>query len=116
MLHDRIQHVQFETPLGAWRVSTLSPPPDLADAVEEFWEVEGYSDYSHEKHLPRGAVELMFNLGDPHDVLDPHDLSPAETHKNAWIAGHQDGPLFVAPTVCEGTRKKEHMVAVRLSA
>jgi len=115
MLNALPNETLIQTPFGVWRHNSLKPPEDLSDAVEEFWEVEGVAGFYVEKHVPQGKPELMFNLGNHHDVLDLESLKVRQTYKKNWLSGMQEKPVCVAPTKTEKSRR-EHIVSARLTA
>jgi hypothetical protein len=74
------RELSFETPLGRWNLVEAQPAPDLADAVECYWEGWGDIPPLVEKILPGTNIELMFNLKGRHSVLemDGKPLLPAD--------------------------------------
>jgi AraC-like DNA-binding protein len=78
-----------------------------------FWEVHGFAHYTRERILPKTNIELMFNLGPPHRVLDPTHPERATVHRDAWVAGLQRRPL-VLEAWFDAARVASHLVAVRL--
>jgi AraC-like DNA-binding protein len=95
----------FDSRLGDWRLSSTPPAPDLADAVLEYWEVEGAVLPFRESLLPNGAVELMFNLAPPHRVLSNQGLGQWQ---RAWYSGLQECALVIE------TLSGTHLVSARL--
>lgn len=71
------------------------PQPPLSPYVELIWLVRGSPDYAREKVLPNGVVELIFNLGEPHKVVDPSDPERFELHRDAWVAGLHESFLLI---------------------
>lgn len=87
-------------PLARWyRGVVLFTPfrvsPALARYVDFVWMLEGTATYERETVLPNGSVELIFNLGSPHKVLDPTDGTRATVFRESWIAGMQQAPLTI---------------------
>ena len=74
-------------------VVPLGPP--LEAYVEAFWFVRGRPDYSGEKVLPNGVVELIFNLGAPHKVIESDDGTRFRTFFDTWLAGLQERYLVI---------------------
>lgn len=88
------------------------PPPQLAPFVEAYWHVwaeagQAPGEPDIQKVLPDGGIILMFNLGAPHRLYDPADLSRWTLSKRCWLSGFQSGYLVIGPT--QGT----HMMGVR---
>lgn len=77
------------------RFVPFPPPPPLARHVELIWVLEGTPAYTREKVLPNGAVELIFNLGSPHKVVDRDDFGRFTIYRESWIAGMQAEPLVI---------------------
>lgn len=71
------------------RVQFCQPPPPLSDYVELLTWYEGYMpDYTHERLLPQGVVEMVIDLTEPPKfIYDNDSLAVAQTCKTAWIAG-----------------------------
>lgn len=90
-----------------------APPIELAPFVEVFWEAYGFAHFARERILPRTTLELMFNLGQPHRVLDPEQQTPATAYRDAWLSGLQQRPLVIEPCF-DATRVPSHLMAVRL--
>lgn len=88
----------YEAPGGTWSFSQAPATAPLADTVLAFWEAHAFMDYAREKIVPRGTVELIFNLGPPHCTLDPEGHGCLGTYTEAWISGLHDHPLITAPT------------------
>lgn len=45
--------------------------------------------------LPDGAVELIFNLGDPQDLCAREDYSKRTTFRESWISGERTSPIVI---------------------
>ena len=109
-----IQELRFDAPaVGRWSLFLLAPPPDLVPYVEVFWEVHGFADYARERILPKTNIELMFNLGPPHRLLDPTRPAGASVFREAWVAGLQRRPLVIEPCF-DASRVPSHLMAARL--
>ena len=92
-----MQHLEFESEFGKWRMTFSEPPVDLRPYVDSFYETIGPVAYGHEKIVPRGTAELMVNLGPPHYVLDNVSCPNPAVHRHVWIAGLHTRPLYTAP-------------------
>lgn len=80
---------RFEIPIGCWELTSAQPSPDLVGIVEALWEGIGDLPPFTEKILPRGNIELMFNLGAPHRLLSV-DGEPCDApYVESWISGLQ---------------------------
>jgi AraC-like DNA-binding protein len=93
---DRQWLQEHDSPLGRWRVAMLRPAPELEDAVEGMWLVDGMTSYDTGRVLPRGNAHLMFNLGAPQYLVDPHGVRAPVEYRRSWISGQQSSPLDVA--------------------
>lgn len=71
------------------RVELLLPPPQLQPYVEILTWYEDYQpDYSHERILPQGVVELIIDLTAPPKFIYNNDtLAVSQTCRNAWVSG-----------------------------
>lgn len=70
---------------------------------------------SHERMVPRGHLDLIFNLAGPQALYLNGDLSRMKTFRRVWISGLFDHPIHVGPAynaAIHGT----HLVGVSLSA
>jgi AraC-like DNA-binding protein len=109
-----IQELRFDSPgFGHWSLYLLAPAADLAPYVEVFWEVHGYADYARERILPKTNIELMFNLGPPHRLLDPTRPTGASVYREAWVAGLQRRPLLIEPCF-DASRVPSRLIGARL--
>lgn len=86
---------RFEVPIGCWNLTSAAPSPDLAGVVELLWEGVGDLPPFTEKILPRGNIELMFNLGAPHRLLSVDGVPCDEPYVESWISGLQRRYLTV---------------------
>ena len=87
-----------DSPLGSWRLALLQPPPELADAIEFCWHVDGSDAGEVTRILPRGNSHLMFNLGADQRVLDLHGVRDPQVHRHAWFSGQQQRFLDIDST------------------
>ncbi|HMB60207.1 MAG TPA: helix-turn-helix domain-containing protein [Xanthomonadales bacterium] len=102
------RNLSFETPIGTWNLIEAQPAPDLADAVECYWEGWGEMPPLKEKIMPRANIELMFNLRGQHSVLEL-DGKPLKTnHAGGWLSGMQRRYMLIE------TWDGSHFVAARL--
>jgi len=109
-----LKHVTFESPHGPWSVTSRESCPDLAGSVVEVWETIGYCDYSREKLMPSGKLDLIFNLGGPHQTLDATSLLPIGTYSSAWLSGFQQSAIIAAPTY-NSLQHGSWLIGVRLN-
>jgi AraC-like DNA-binding protein len=110
----RIEELRFDVPaVGRWSLYVLAPPAELAAFVEVFWEVHGFADYARERILPKTNIELMFNLGPAHRIVDPTHPPGARVYRDAWVAGLQRRPLVIEPCF-DASRVPSHLIAARL--
>lgn len=100
--------LSIETPIGRWNLIEARPAPDLADAVECYWEGWGDIPPLIEKILPATKVELMFNLKGRHSVLEMDGKPMASNHTSGWLSGLQRRYLLIE------THEGSHFVAARL--
>lgn len=84
----------------------FTPPYPLSQYIECIWYQDLPLDYSRELILPTGTIELMINLGAPHQVIDRGDPRCSERHQDAWIAGHQTGAILLES-------QDSHMIGAR---
>ena len=70
--------------------------PSLALYVEHLWMARGYlPERWNNMILPDGAVELLFNLGDPQRLCDRQDSTRYTTFRNSWISGERTLPIVI---------------------
>lgn len=72
----------------------FSKPP-LSRFIELIWAVKGSSNYTREKVLPNGAIELIINLGSYHKVVSKVDQRQFEVYRESWIAGMQEDYILI---------------------
>lgn len=75
-------------------VPYFSKPP-LSRFIELIWAVKGTSNYTREKVLPNGAIELIINLGSYHKVVSKVDDRQFEVYRESWIAGAQEDYILI---------------------
>ena len=90
---NQLQTVEFDSPVGSWRLHAWVPSPDLAPAVEQLWSVDSSTREFQEKVLPRRTVELMINLGEAHEIV--REGGGAERYRRAWVSGLQTACLHI---------------------
>ncbi|MGK2924351.1 MAG: helix-turn-helix domain-containing protein [Lysobacterales bacterium] len=100
--------LSVETPLGRWNQIEAQPAPDLADAIDCYWEGWGEIPPLVEKIMPRTSVELMFNLRGRHRVLELDGKKLGSRHDNGWLSGLQRRYLLIE------TFDGSHFVCARL--
>ena len=98
----------FESPIGTWNMVEAQPAPDLADAVECYWEGWGDIPPMVEKILPRTGVELMFNLKGNHVVRELDGKPLGADYRSGWLSGLQRRYMVIETT------GGSHFVAARL--
>ena len=72
----------------------FSKPP-LSRFVELIWAVQGTTNYTREKVLPNGAIELIINLGSFHKVVNKVDDRKFDVYRESWIAGMQEEYILI---------------------
>lgn len=100
--------LSVETPVGRWNLIEAQPAPDLADAVECYWEGWGEMPPLAEKIMPRLNIELMFNLRGEHRVLELDGRPLGSNHTVGWLSGLQRRYMLIE------THHGSHFVAARL--
>ncbi|HKO61771.1 MAG TPA: DUF6597 domain-containing transcriptional factor [Pyrinomonadaceae bacterium] len=85
------------------------PQCPLSQFVENFWLVEGFTaDYTREKILPDGAIELIIDLDtEPKHIFDHETSASSRTVKKAWISGERTRYLII------GAHQNQSMVGIR---
>ncbi|MCM3905323.1 MAG: helix-turn-helix domain-containing protein [Pyrinomonadaceae bacterium] len=85
------------------------PQPPLSQFVENMWLVQGFSaDYTREKILPDGAIELIFDLDpEPKRIFEDEVSAGFRTVKKAWISGERTRYIVI------GAARNQSMVGVR---
>jgi AraC-like DNA-binding protein len=83
---------------SAMRFEPFAASPALARHVELLWSLDDVPPYRREVVLPNGAVELIFNLGAPHKVVDRDDFARFRLFRRSWVAGMQRGPIVIEAT------------------
>jgi len=97
-----------DTPIGTWNMVEAQPAPDLADAVECYWEGWGDIPPMVEKILPRTGIELMFNLRGDHVVRELDGKPFGADYQSGWLSGLQRRYMVIETT------GGSHFVAARL--
>jgi AraC-like DNA-binding protein len=100
--------LSFESPVGRWTMLEAQPAPDLACAVECYWEAWGEIAPLREKILPRTEVELMFNLKGRHRILELDGRVGEIGQDRGWLSGMQRRYMLIE------TFEGSHFVAARL--
>jgi AraC-like DNA-binding protein len=90
-----LEIVRHDSVLGRWELVSWRPTGPLAAAVECVWAVDGRAAYSVERMFPRPTVEVLFNLGPSHRLLDPTSPHGGIDFRRAWVAGLQKDCLTV---------------------
>jgi AraC-like DNA-binding protein len=91
------------------RIRLVSPP--LAAHAEHFWMARGHLPGRWRNMiLPDGAMELIFNLGDPQKLCARHDLTKHTVFRHSWISGERTSPIVIDESGFV------HLVGVRLRA
>lgn len=85
------------------------PQPPLSQFVENIWLVEGHTaDYTREKILPDGAIELIIDLDtEPKAIFEGEASESFRTVKKAWISGERTRYLVI------GAARNQSMVGIR---
>jgi AraC-like DNA-binding protein len=85
------------------------PQLPLSQFVENLWLVEGFSaDYTREKILPDGAIELIIDLDpEPKHIFDDVASSDYRTVKKAWVSGERTKYIVI------GAHRNQSMVGIR---
>jgi len=85
------------------------PQPPLSQFVENMWMVEGYAtDYTREKILPDGAIELIIDLDTaPKTIFEDETSERFRMVSKGWISGERTRYLVI------GAEKNQSMVGIR---
>jgi len=85
------------------------PAPPLSQFVENMWLVEGFvADYSREKILPDGAIELIFDLDpQPKAIFEDEGSERFRTVRKAWVSGERTRYIVI------GAARNQSMVGIR---
>src|SRR4051812_28882440 len=100
----RIQ--ELEAFVGQWRFASAMPDADLLGIVAEYWEVEGRLAPFREKVLPNGCVEIMIDLGPPHQLIADGETTVWD---RSWFSGLHERSIEIQSE--DGT----HLVSARLT-
>ena len=105
---------RFPSPYGEWRVTEGGAPADLVTDIESYWESQGTVAFEFEKLVPRGNVDLIFNLAGPQAMYSGKERHCMPLFKRAWVSGLFDRPLYVGPAYDAGLLGT-HLVGVSIS-
>jgi AraC-like DNA-binding protein len=85
------------------------PTLPLSQFVENLWLVQGFAaDYTREKILPDGAIELIIDLDmQPKTIFDDETSVRFRTVKRAWISGERTRYIVI------GAEANQSMVGIR---
>ena len=85
------------------------PQSPLSQFVENIWLVEGHTaDYTREKILPDGAIELIIDLDtEPKTIFDDEGSDHFRTVSRAWISGERTRYIII------GAARNQSMVGIR---
>jgi AraC-like DNA-binding protein len=85
------------------------PNSPLSRFVENMWLVEGFTaDYTREKILPDGAIELIIDLDThPKNIFEDEASERFRTVKKAWISGERTRYIII------GAERNQSMVGIR---
>ncbi|HVQ37135.1 MAG TPA: DUF6597 domain-containing transcriptional factor [Pyrinomonadaceae bacterium] len=85
------------------------PQPPLSQFVENIWLVEGFvADYSREKILPDGAIELIFDLDPtPKNIFADEASENFRTVSKAWVSGERTRYIVI------GAARNQSMIGIR---
>src|SRR5688572_11756844 len=85
------------------------PRPPLSQFVENMWLIEGYAgDYTREKILPDGAIELIIDLDtQPKTIFESEASDCFRTVGKAWISGERTRFIVI------GAERNQSMVGIR---
>ena len=85
------------------------PKPPLSQFVENIWLVEAFvADYTREKILPDGAIELIIDLDtQPKTIFESEGSEQFRTVSKAWISGERTRYLVI------GAERNQSMVGIR---
>lgn len=74
------------------------PQPPLSQFVENMWLVQGFvADYTREKILPDGAIELIIDLDSrPKTIFDDENSERFRTVRKGWISGERTRYIVIA--------------------
>ena len=85
--------------------------PVLAPHIEHLWMARGYLPvHWRNMILPDGAMELIFNLGDPQKLCVRNNLTKHTVFRHSWISGERIFPIVIDEI------GYVHLIGVRLRA
>jgi AraC-like DNA-binding protein len=82
------------------------PSAPLSQYIECLWYHEIPDFQGRELILPSQYIELIFNFGNPHKVLDLNDFERFEWQRESWLAGMQTRCIAIEST-------SSHMIGAR---
>jgi AraC-like DNA-binding protein len=85
----KVTSSRHDTRHGCWTYHA-GHPAHLAGQVEVVWHSEGTASEPRDRHVPSNTVELLVNLGDPFQLVEP---TGAAIFTETWLAGVQWGPV-----------------------
>ncbi len=103
----QVEVVRQDSAFGRWEFVRWRPTGPLASIVEALWAVVGRANYTVERMFPRATVEVLFNLGASHRLLDPRRPSRGTDFHRAWVAGLQKECLTVE------SRQETRLIGIR---
>ncbi|MGB6228537.1 MAG: helix-turn-helix domain-containing protein [Litorimonas sp.] len=109
-----IRSHSFPSPFGDWSVSESDAPPDLVGDVVQVWESSGFVGNGHERMVPRGTLDLIFNLAGPQALYPDGRLDRPAIFRRVWLSGLFDRPLHVGPAYAAAVHGT-HLVGASLS-
>ena len=104
----RPQITRGDSSFGTWEVVTRAPHPQLSAFVLGYLGLKSRIDFTRERHLPSGEVELLMNLGSPYSVQHPAMASSWTTYRGAAVIGVHDTHVITEETGAQ------HVLVVRL--
>ena len=80
-------------------VARYSPPPDhpLHPYLYGIWECGARGEYARETILPKGIVDIIFNLGGAFNITIPHSSETGTMRSAPYIVGMQMGGITSMP-------------------
>ncbi|HEX4954490.1 MAG TPA: helix-turn-helix domain-containing protein [Thermoanaerobaculia bacterium] len=90
------EHLEHDSALGSWSLTTARPLGALGSWVESLWIASSSDCYAQERILPRSTTMILFNL-----VPHPQYLEEGGGRRGfltSWVSGLQQGPLEIFPS------------------
>jgi hypothetical protein len=77
--------------------SEFAPTPSLAPFIECLWTLKSHSNFfnKHERIIPGGRTEMMFNLSNPVNWIDSKEFTSARKCEGAYLLGPRNRHFFV---------------------